>query len=116
MEAGFATPSEESFSKTLSLDDYLIENKQASFLLRVKGTSMIEAGICERDLVIVERGREARPGDIVIAEIDGGWTMKYYRTGSRGPYLEAASSEYPLIYPEGELKIVAVVRAVVRKY
>jgi len=116
VEAGFPNPAEEDLSDEMSLDDYLVENKQATYLLQVKGDSMRDAGIREGDLVIAERGREPRAGDIVIAEIDGGWTMKYYRrTGARA-WLEAANPAFKPIYPREELKVAAVVRGVVRKY
>ena len=55
-------------------------------------------------------------GDIVIAEVNDEWTMKYLRKKNANYYLEAANDNYPDIYPEGELKIHAVVRSLVRKY
>lgn len=116
VEAGFPSAAEEELTDTMSLDEYLIENKQASYLLEVKGDSMIEAGIVEGDLVIVERGKEPKPGQIVIAEVDGGWTMKYYRKQGAKVWLEPANPKYKPIYPENELKVAAIVRGVVRKY
>jgi len=116
VEAGFPSAAEEELADTMTLDEFLIENKQATYLLEVKGDSMIDAGICQGDLVIAERGREPKPGDIVIAEIDGGWTMKYYRKKGNQIYLEAANKDYKPIYPKQELRVAAVVRGVVRKY
>ena len=116
VEAGFPSPAEEDRGETLSLDEYLIPRRDASYMLRVKGDSMKDAGIIEGDMVIVERRSDAKPGQIVIAEIDGGWTMKYYRIKNGKPYLEAANSAYKLIIPKEELKIAAIVRSVVRKY
>ncbi len=69
----------------------MIENKEATYILKVKGESMIDAGINPGDLVIVERGKPAKAGDIVIANIDGEYTIKYYRLKNRKPYLEAAN-------------------------
>jgi repressor LexA len=77
---------------------------------------MIGAGIMEGDLVIVERERTPKNGDIVLAEVDGQWTMKYFRRQGRGVVLEAANPAYPTIYPEEELKIGGVITASVRKY
>ncbi len=116
VEAGFPTAAEEELVDTMSIDDYLIEKKEATYMLEVKGDSMIDAGIQEGDLVIVERGREPKIGDIVIAEVDGGWTMKYYRKTSGKVWLEPANKEYPPIHPEQDLKIAAVVKGVIRKY
>ncbi len=116
VEAGFPSIAEEDHSDTISLDEYLIENEEATYMLRVKGDSMIDAGIHEGDLVLVERGKEAREGDIVIAEVDGGWTMKYYRKRGKLYFLEPANKAYKPIFAEDVLRIAAVVRAVVRKY
>ena len=85
-------------------------------MLRVKGDSMIEAGIREGDMVIVERTHHAKVGQIVIAEVDGAWTMKYLEKDSRGFYLRPANRSYRNIRPADDLRISAVVRAVIRKY
>lgn len=116
VEAGFPSPAEENKGDMMSLDEYLIPARDSSYMLHVKGDSMKDAGIIEGDMVIVERGGEARPGQIVIAEIDGAFTMKYYRVRNGRPYLEAANRLYKPIIPKGELKISAIVRSVVRKY
>ncbi len=118
VEAGFPTVAEESLLDTINLDDYLIKNKAATYLLTVKGDSMIDAGIQEGDIVIAEKKEEAKIGDIVIAEVDGGWTMKYFRKeGKTGKaYLEPANKAYKAIYPEASMHIAAVVKGVIRKY
>lgn len=116
VEAGFPSPAEEELSDTMSLDDFLIKNKQASYILKVSGYSMRDAGILDGDMVIVERGSEARDNDIVIAEIDNEWTMKYFRKKGNQIYLEAANEKFQNIIPSEELKIAAVVKAVIRKY
>ena len=122
VEAGIPTVAEESVLDTLNLNAYLVEDRESSYLLEVKGDSMIEEGIKEGDLVVAEKtgnGLEAKVGDIVIAEVDGGWTMKYYRkkAGPNGQaYLEPANKKYKPIYPEYDLKIATVVKGVVRKY
>ncbi len=119
VEAGIPAIAEESVLDTLNINTYLMEDRQSSYLLEVKGDSMIDAGIHEGDLVVAEKiglRLEAKPGDIVIAEIDGGWTMKYYRKKGSQIYLEPANKKYKPIYPEYDLKIAAVVKGVVRKY
>lgn len=115
VEAGMPS-SGDVLTDTMSIDDYLIEHRESSYLLEVKGDSMIEAGINEGDLVIAERRGEPKDGDIVIAEVDGGWTMKYYRKKGNQVYLEPANKKYSPIYPEYDLKIAAIVKGVVRKY
>lgn len=116
VEAGFPTTAEQEELDTISLDEFLIKNKEATFLLKVQGDSMIDAGIMQGDLVLVERGCEPRIGDIVIANIDSEWTMKYLVKKGSSLVLQPANKNYPTIIPRNELKVAAVVRAVIRKY
>lgn len=120
VEAGFPSMAEEHTHDTIALDEYLIPHKEASYMLKVKGDSMRDAGIMNGDMVIVERKSTARPGDIVIARIDGEFTMKYYRVGNKKgkqfQYLEAANPAYKPMHPKYSLEIQAVVRSVVRTY
>jgi len=116
VQAGFPSPAEEELVDTLSLDEFLIKNPQASYLVKVSGDSMIDAGIMQGDLVIVERGRQPRHGDIVIAQVDGEWTMKYYEKQGAKVLLRAANKKYPPIEPKAELVVGGVVVANVRKY
>ena len=116
VEAGFPSPAEELELDRVSLDDELVKNRSASYLLQVKGDSMIEAGIHEGDLVLAERGAAAKPGDIVVAQVDGEHTLKYLRYKGAQAYLEPANKKYKPIYPTFDLKIEAVVRGVIRKY
>jgi repressor LexA len=117
VEAGIPTLAEEEILDTMSFDDYLIKDSSKTFILEVKGDSMIDEGIREGDLVIVERTKEPKDGDIVIAEVDGGWTMKFLRKKQGKPiYLEPANKKYKPIYPEYDLNIAAVVKGVIRKY
>ncbi len=116
VEAGFPSAAEEELVDTMSLDDYLITRPESSYILKVKGDSMIDAGIHEGDMVIVERTNNHKEGQIVIAEVDGEWTIKYLRMKAGKPYLMPANKKFPPIYPTEELKIAAVVRAVIRKY
>lgn len=96
----FPSAAEEELVDTLSLDEFLIKNRDATYILKVKSDSMADAGIYEGDLVLVERGVKPKPGNIVIAQVDGEYTMKYYRD----------------IHPTDELKVEAVVRTVIRQY
>lgn len=116
VEAGFPSPAEEELADTLSLDEMLIQNHEATFLLKVSGDSMCEAGILPGDMVIVNKGQTPRSGDIVIAEVDGEWTMKYLKKNGDSVILIPANSKYKPIIPRNELKIAGVVTAVVRRY
>jgi repressor LexA len=114
--AGFPSPAEEELVDTMTLDEYLITNKEATYLLKVGGESMIEAGILPGDLLVVERGLTPRDGHIVIAQVDREWTMKFFRRRGTMVFLEAANKAYKPIHPQEELTIAAVVRALLRKY
>jgi SOS regulatory protein LexA len=116
VEAGFPSPAEEELTDTLSLDELLIQNREATFLLKVSGDSMSVAGILPGDMVLVDRGQAPKSGDIVIAEVDGEWTMKYMRKRGESVTLVPANPKYQPIRPKKELKIAGVVTAVVRKY
>lgn len=116
VEAGFPSPAEEETADLMNLDEYLIEKREATFLLKVSGDSMIDAGIMPGDLVLVERGRDPKDGDIVVAEVDHEWTMKYFKKKGGSIILMPANKKYPPIVPKAELKIAAVVRSVIRKY
>ncbi len=123
VEAGFPTVAEEIDLDMINIDDYLIKDKNSSYMLEVKGESMIDAGIHEGDMVIAEKvssdgkgKKEVRDGDIVIAMVDGGWTMKYYRNRLGKVYLEPANKDFKPIYPEFQLEVAAIVRGVIRKY
>lgn len=116
VQAGFPSPTEDALSDTMSLDDYLVENRERTYLMRATGDSMINAGIHSGDMLVVERRTDAPVGAIVVALVDGERTMKYLRKKNGAHYLEAANDKYPDIHPEGALEIEAVVKAVVRKY
>lgn len=116
VQAGFPSPAEEELIDTLTLDDFLIRNKEATYILKVTGDSMIEAGIMPGDLALVERGTQAQDGDIVIAKIDDQWTMKYFCLKDSKVFLKPANKKYQPIYPQAELEITAIVKAIIRKY
>ncbi len=116
IEAGFPSPAEEELTDTLSLDDLLIQNPEATFLLKVSGDSMSGAGILPGDMVLVDKGQTPKSGDIVIAEVDGDWTMKYLEKKGENVVLVPANPNFRPIHPKKELKIAGVVTAVVRKY
>ncbi len=116
VEAGFPSPAEEELLDVIDFDEYLTPNKESSYILKVKGDSMIDAGIQPGDMVIVERKAVYKSGQIVIASIDGEYTMKYLRKVGDKYHLEPANKKYKPIYPKESFSIEAVVTAVVRKY
>lgn len=116
VEAGFPSPAEETALDRVTMEDLLLGSREQMYLLRVKGLSMIDAGIFEGDLLLVERTDNARVGDIVVANLDGEWTVKYLREKKGSRYLEAANEDYPDLLPEQSLEIGGVVRSVIRTF
>lgn len=116
VEAGFPTFVDAEDMDTVTLDEWLIGDKNATFMLRVKGESMIDAGIMDGDYVIVERGKEPKNGDIVLANVDEAWTLKYYQKQNGKVVLIPANKKFKPIYPDHSLEIPAVVVSVIRKY
>jgi len=101
----------------MSLDEYIVgKNKKSHYVLTVSGDSMIDASIAEGDLVIVEKTENAKIGDIVVACVDGDWTLKYLKKEKSGYFLEPANKNFQNIYPESQLTIGGVVKGVIRKY
>jgi repressor LexA len=114
--AGFPSPAEEELIDTITIDEYLISNKEATYMLKVSGDSMLEAGINPGDMVLVERNKTPKEGDIVIAEVDSHWTMKYLKKQNNRMILVPGNKKYKPIIPSEELNIAAVVISVIRKY
>lgn len=114
--AGLPATVEEELADTVNLDTLLVKNKATTYMLEVDGDSMIDAHIEKGDMVLVERANQAKDGQIVIAEVDGEFTMKYFRKEESRVWLEPANKNYKPIYPERSLNINAVLKAVIRKY
>jgi repressor LexA len=115
IKAGLPAPGDV-LNDSLNIEEYLVPKKASTYLFEVDGDSMIEAHIANGDIVIVERTSTAKDGDIVIAQVDGEFTMKYLRSKASKLWLEPANKHYKPIYPEYELSIVGIVRSVMRKY
>jgi len=116
VQAGFPTMAEEEIVDFVSLNDLLIHEPSATYLLTVNGDSMKDAGIVKGDLVIVNRNTQAKPGSVVVAEVDNEWTLKYFMKKGSKTFLRAANPKYPDIYPRQQLRVGGVVTGVVRKY
>ncbi len=114
--AGLPASVEEELVDTVNLDEMLVKNKALTYMLEVDGDSMIDAHIEKGDMVLVERANSAKDGQIVIAEVDGEYTMKYFKKKGDKAWLEPANANYSPIYPEHSLNVIAVLKAVIRKY
>lgn len=79
IKAGFPSPAQDYISGTIDLNRELIRHRETTFLARVSGNSLQEAGICDGDIVIIDKSLEAKNGDFVVAFIDGEFTLKEFR-------------------------------------
>lgn len=117
ISAGFPSPADDYMEGKLDLNKYLIKHPAASFFIRVIGDSMINAGIFDGDLLIVDRSLEALSGKIVIAVIDGDLTVKRLLKKQDKIYLAAENPNYSdiEIKDESSLHIWGVVTNVIHK-
>jgi len=93
--AGFPSPADDYIDVGIDLNETLIRHPSSTFFLRVSGDSMVDAGIQHGDLLVVDRSLEARPGHIVVAVLDGAFTLKRLARHQGRLRLEAANSAYP---------------------
>ncbi len=117
IRAGFPSPAEDHIDRSLDLTELLVTNPPATFFLRVTGDSMTNAGIFEKDILVVDRSLTAQHTDIVVASINAEFTLKrlYYR-GTRVILQPENDAYQPLIVGEGdEFSIFGVVSGVVRQ-
>lgn len=97
VSAGFPSPAEDYIEQHLDLNDLLIQNPAATFFVRVNGDSMTGAGINHEDILIVDRSLEPTSGKIVVAVIDGEFTVKRLYIDDNSCRLLAENPDYPAI-------------------
>ena len=116
--AGFPSPAEQYAEMPLDLNELLVHNPPATYFVRASGDSMIGAGIRTGDILVVDRSLDAADGSIVIANVDGEFTVKFYRNGPDGVRLEPANPRYRAItFREGmEFRLFGVVTAMIHQY
>lgn len=116
--AGFPSPADDHIEQRLNPSDYLVENDAATFFVRVKGDSMIEAGIFDNDVLVIDRSRTQQTGDIVLAMLDGEFTVKILEQSKKGVNLIPANRNYSAIEikKEQSLEIWGVVTGSMRKF
>jgi DNA polymerase V len=118
VRAGFPSPADDFAVKRHDLNDLLITHPAATFFWRVRGTSMGGAGIADGDILVVNRALQPVHGDIVVAEIDNDFTVKYLHRRGGKVKLVAADPTFPDIVPrEGQtLAICGVVTGAIKKF
>lgn len=117
VEAGFPSPVDDHLERGIDLNEELIRNPAATFLVRVKGESMRDAGIHAGDVLIVDKSLTPTDRKIVVAMIDGNFTVKRFRKRGGQVFLEAENPEFPPIeVTEGqELSIFGVVSYIIHQ-
>jgi SOS-response transcriptional repressor LexA len=98
-----------------SIDEMVVKKPSKTVLIRVKGDSMIDAGILEGDHLVVEQQNHANVGEIVVAIVDNEFTVKYLDREKGTFVLKPANKAYPVIRPRGRLEIFGVMAGLVRR-
>lgn len=116
VQAGLPNPAlAEGYDLVSSIDEMLVRVPSRTELVRVKGDSMIDAGIREGDYLVVEKQPHANVGEIVVAIVDDEFTVKYLDREKGGFVLKPANKAYPVIRPKGRLEIYGVMAGLVRR-
>ena len=119
ISAGFPSPADDYIENNLSISELLIKNQLSTFLMKASGESMIEAGINDGDVLVVDRSLEARSRDIVIAIFEGNLTVKRLIIKADGSAIlksENPSYKNILISEYTELEIWGVVTSAIHQF
>lgn len=107
ISAGFPSPAQDYIDKRLDMNEHLIKNECATFIVKVGSLSMLNAGIDIDDELIVDRSLDAKHQDIVVALIDNDFTVKRLMIDESGRWLKAENPDYKNIYfTEGQELII----------
>lgn len=117
IQAGFPSPAQGAFADAVDLNHELINNPAATFCARVIGDSMVDSGILEGDMLIIDRSLEPHDGDIVVCFIDGDFTVKRIMINNSGISLVPANRKFPVIKvpKESHFIIWGVVSHIIKK-
>lgn len=117
ISAGFPIPADDFETTRVSLDEELIKNKSTTFFAKVKGQSMIGAGLNNDDLLVIDRSLEPSNNKIAVCFIDGDFTVKRLRVEGTKVWLQAENPDYPIIKitDENDFIIWGIVTNVIKK-
>jgi len=117
VSAGFPSPADDFTEQRLDLNQYLIHSPSSTFFVRVEGFSMQNAGIYEGDILIVDRSRNLQNKDVIVAYIDGNFTVKRYVLHGGRHFLKPENPDYPTIEIQENLgfQVWGVVTQVVKE-
>ena len=97
IHAGFPSPATDYMTQAIDLNKELVRHPAATFYGRVVGDSMIDAGVEEGDILVIDKALDAKDGDMAVCFVDGEFTLKYLRFGENGLTLLPANPRYPSI-------------------
>lgn len=97
IHAGFPSPATDYMTQAIDLNKELVRHPAATFYGRVVGDSMIDAGVDEGDILVIDKALDAKDGDMTVCFVDGEFTLKYLRVKEEGIVLEPANKLYPSI-------------------
>lgn len=113
--AGFPSPAADYTEAELDLNEYCVRHRASTYFVRAIGNSMTDIGLHSGDLLVVDKAEKPQHGDIVIAEMEGEFTVKRLLLTPR-PVLQAMNPAYPALHPDPEtLQIFGVVIAFIHK-
>ncbi|MDG1043131.1 MAG: translesion error-prone DNA polymerase V autoproteolytic subunit [Flavobacteriaceae bacterium] len=117
ISAGFPSPAEDFKQERLSLDNELIKNKEATFFARVSGQSMVDAGLNDNDLLVIDRSLSPAHNKIAVCFLDGEFTVKRLKVEKEEVWLQPENKNYqPIkITPENDFVIWGIVTNVIKK-
>ena len=117
ISAGFPSPAEDFKQERLSLDNELIKNKEATFFARVSGQSMIDAGLSDNDLLVIDRSLSPAHNKIAVCFLDGEFTVKRLKVEKEEVWLQPENKNYqPIkITEENDFVIWGIVTNVIKK-
>ena len=117
ISAGFPSPADDFRETRISLDEELITNKEATFFARVRGQSMIGAGLDDNDLLVIDRSLEPINNKIAVCFLDGEFTVKRLRVEGKDVWLQPENPDYPVIKITEDLDFViwGIVTNVIKK-
>ena len=117
IHAGFPSPATDYMTQAIDLNKELVRHPAATFYGRVVGDSMIDAGVDEGDILVIDKALEARDGDMAVCFVDGEFALKYIYLRADGIVLKPANPKYPEIeITEGvDFKMWGVVTYIIKK-
>lgn len=116
--AGFPSPAADFAVKRHDLNELLITHPAATFMWQARGLSMVDLGIADGDILVVNRALNPKHGDIVVAEIDGDFTVKQLWRRNGIPQLRAGNATFPpILFRDGQtMTICGVVTATIKRF